>query len=154
MLFRSNITATGSNKTYDGSNAATVALTGNGVLPGDQLSFTDGSATFASPNAGNGIAIAVSGINGSGADLGNYTFNNTATTAANIAPAILNLNGMRTYDGATDASASLFDVALINGCGQWSGTVLLEIGQVVIFELHFCSSESCARTDSAPLMSP
>jgi filamentous hemagglutinin family protein len=103
-----NITATGSNKTYDGSNAATVALTGNGVLPGDQLSFTDGSATFASPNAGNGIAIAVSGISGSGVDLGNYTFNNTATTAANIAQAILNLNGMRTYDGVTDASASLF----------------------------------------------
>ncbi|MBB6243195.1 YDG domain-containing protein [Rhodanobacter sp. MP1X3] len=103
-----NITATGSNKTYDGSNAATVALTGNGVLPGDQLSFTDGSATFASPNAGNGIAIAVSGISGSGADLGNYTFNTTATTAANITPAILNLNGTRTYDGATDASANLF----------------------------------------------
>jgi len=103
-----NVTATGSNKTYDGNTNAMVALTGNGVLPGDQLSFTDGSATFASPNAGNGIAIAVNGISGSGADLGNYTFNNTATTAANITPAILNLSGTRTYDGATDASANLF----------------------------------------------
>jgi len=103
-----NVTAIGSNKTYDGNTNAMVALTGNGLLPGDQLSFTDSSATFASPNAGNGIAIAVNGISGSGADLGNYTFNNTATTAANITPAILNLSGTRTYDGATDASANLF----------------------------------------------
>jgi trimeric autotransporter adhesin len=102
------VSATGQNKTYDGSTTAGVTLAGNGVLPGDTVSFSDGSANFSSPNAGNGISIAVSGITGSGADAGDYIFNTTATTSATITPAIINLSGTRTYDGLTDANASLF----------------------------------------------
>jgi hypothetical protein len=102
------ISATGQNKTYDGSTTAGVTLASNGVLPGDTVSFNDGSANFSSPNAGNGISIAVSGITGSGADAGDYVFNTTATTSAAITPVIINLSGTRTYDGLTDANASLF----------------------------------------------
>ena len=102
------VDANGQNKTYNGNTTAGVTLTSNGVLPGDTVSFSDGSANFSSPNAGNGISIGVSNITGNGADAGNYIFNTTATTSADITPAIINLSGTRTYDGLTDANASLF----------------------------------------------
>jgi filamentous hemagglutinin family protein len=102
------VSATGNNKVYDGTTSATVGLGSSGILAGDQVSFTDNSANFGTPNAGNGISIGVSGITGSGADAGNYIFNTTATTTANITPAVINLSGTRVYDGQTDANASLF----------------------------------------------
>ena len=102
------VDAAGSNKTYDGNTTAGVSLSGNGVIGGDQISFTPGSANYASPNAGNGIGIAVNGISGNGADAGNYTFNTSATTSGSITPAVLDLTGTRTYDGTVGAAASLF----------------------------------------------
>jgi filamentous hemagglutinin family protein len=102
------VDATGSNKTYDGNTTANVGLSGNGVIGGDQISFTPGSANYASPNAGNGIGIAVNGISGSGADAGNYAFNTSATTSGNITPVVLDLTGTRTYDGTTGAAGNLF----------------------------------------------
>src|SRR6185312_2645911 len=50
------ITASGVNKTYDGTAAATVTLSG-GVLAGDDLSLTFASASFADKNAGASKAI-------------------------------------------------------------------------------------------------
>nr|WP_322032870.1 YDG domain-containing protein [Paraburkholderia sp. J76] len=103
-----NVTATGANKVYDGSRTATVGLASNGILSGDSVSFSDQSASFATPNAGNGIPISVAAITASGADAGNYTFNTTAGTFADITPAVLNLTGSRTYDATTGAAAGLF----------------------------------------------
>ncbi len=100
--------ATGSDKTYDGNTNAGVTLNGNGVIVGDQVSFTPGSANYAGPNAGTGIAITANGITDSGADAGNYAFNTTASTSGTITPAILDLTGTRTYDGTAGAAASLF----------------------------------------------
>ncbi|WP_114239949.1 YDG domain-containing protein [Dyella sp. C9] len=102
------ISATGQNKTYDGNTSATVNLASSGIVPGDQITLSDQSAQFSSPNAGNNIPIAVSGITASGADAGNYTFNNAASTQANITPVVLNLTGIRVYDATTNAAASLF----------------------------------------------
>jgi hypothetical protein len=102
------VTATGANKVYDGSRAATVGLASNGILSGDNVSFSDQSANFATPNAGNGISISVAGISANGADAGNYTFNTTAGTSADITPAVLNLTGSRMYDATTGAAAGLF----------------------------------------------
>ncbi|HEX7815042.1 YDG domain-containing protein [Dyella sp.] len=102
------VDATGSNKTYDGGTTAGVSLGSTGVLSGDQVSFTPGSADYASPNAGNGIAINVAGITAGGTDAGNYSFVNTATTSGNITPVVLDLTGTRVYDGTAGAAASLF----------------------------------------------
>ncbi|SDR33569.1 filamentous hemagglutinin family N-terminal domain-containing protein [Paraburkholderia fungorum] len=104
------VNATAQNKTYDGTTAATTSVASNGVLPGDTVnfSFTPGNANFATPNAGNGILVTVNGIAASGADVGNYTYNATATTTANILPFVLNLTATRTYDSTASASASLF----------------------------------------------
>ncbi|WP_158762622.1 YDG domain-containing protein [Paraburkholderia acidiphila] len=102
------VTATGTSKTYDGTRTASVGLASNGVLSGDSVSFSAQSSNFVTPNAGNGIPILVTGIAGSGADAGNYTFNTVATTSANIAPVVLDLKGSRVYDTTTGAAASLF----------------------------------------------
>ncbi|GLQ99726.1 YDG domain-containing protein [Dyella mobilis] len=102
------VVATGSAKTYDGTTAATVGLSSNGVVAGDTINFSDSSANFNSPNAGANVGIAVDGIAASGADAGNYSFNTTANTSAAINPAIINLIGTRAYDGNNDANASSF----------------------------------------------
>jgi hypothetical protein len=77
---------TAASKTYDGTTAAT--LSGgplNNMLAGDSggLSLT---GTFASPNAGQHIAVTVAL---SGSDAGNYVLGGTPTLAANINPAQL-----------------------------------------------------------------
>jgi trimeric autotransporter adhesin len=102
------VSATGQNKTYDGTTTAGVTLGSNGVLAGDTVNFGDGAANFSSPNAGSNVSIAVTGITASGADAGDYIFNTTATTSATITPYVLNLTGTRVYDGTTGANASLF----------------------------------------------
>ena len=103
------VAATGANKVYDATtNDPGLTLASAGVVPGDVVSFSDTAATFATKNAGTGITVTASGISDSGADAGNYTFNSSATTAANISPAVLNLAGTRVYDAGTDAAATLF----------------------------------------------
>ena len=102
------VAATGQNKVYDTTTNATVGLSSTGVLAGDSLTFTDTSATFNSPNVANGIPIAVSGISATGTGAGNYIFNTTASTSANITPVILNLTGTRVYDATTNAALTLF----------------------------------------------
>ncbi|WP_322062284.1 YDG domain-containing protein [Paraburkholderia sp. J63] len=102
------VTATGTDKVYDGTRAAAVSLGSSGILAGDNVSFSAGSSGFATPNAGTGIPILVTGITGNGADAGNYTFNTVAGTSANIAPVVLSLTGSRVYDATPGAAASLF----------------------------------------------
>lgn len=79
------VSATGVNKVYDGTTAATVTLSDDRVS-GDALTTGYSSATFASKNVGTAIAVSVSGISVTGTDAGNYTFNTTASTTANITP--------------------------------------------------------------------
>ena len=113
------VNATGQNKVYDGTTAATVSVASTGVLTGDTVNFSYGTASFNTPNVGNAIPIQVGGITGSGTDAGNYTFNNTATANANITPAVLNLTGVRVYDGSTNAAAALFGTnGVINGVNR------------------------------------
>ncbi|CAB3809604.1 YDG domain-containing protein [Paraburkholderia fynbosensis] len=102
--------ATAANKVYDGTRAASVGLASNGILSGDSVSFSAQSANFVTPNAGYGIPILVTGIAGSGADAGNYTFDSVASTSADITPVVLNLTGGRVYDATTGAAAGLFGI--------------------------------------------
>jgi hypothetical protein len=105
------VTATAANKVYDATTAASVSLASGGVLPNDMVTLGDSSATFDTANAGTGKTVTVAGLTLGGADGGNYTVNNanaTATTTANITPAVINLSGTRVYDATTAANASLF----------------------------------------------
>jgi hypothetical protein len=104
-----SVTATGTNKVYDGTVNDPVTLFSSGVVAGDNVSFGAQSATFANKNVGVGKAVTVKGITDSGSDSGNYTLiNTTARTTANITPATLTVTGEtaknKVYDGTTKAT--------------------------------------------------
>src|SRR5205823_11731145 len=97
------VSATGVNKVYDGATTATVMLSDNRAS-GDVFSNSHTAATFANKNVGTGKAVSVSGISISGADAGNYTFNTTASTTADITTRALTITATadsKTYDGNT-----------------------------------------------------
>ncbi|MFO1476152.1 MAG: YDG domain-containing protein [Verrucomicrobiota bacterium] len=102
------VTATGVNKNYDGTTAATVTLSDNRVA-GDSLTTSYTTATFSNRNAGAGKSVSVSGIAISGTDAGNYTQNTTASTTADIAALPLTVTATadsRLYDGTSASSAT------------------------------------------------
>jgi filamentous hemagglutinin family protein len=121
------VSATGVNKVYDGLTGATVNFTDNRIA-GDVLSLA-GTASFADKNVATAKAVSVTGIAVSGADAGNYTFNTTAATTANITPANLAVTGItannKVYDGSTAAILSgaalitplVSDVVAVSGGG-------------------------------------
>ena len=103
------VSATGINKVYDATTAATVTLSDDRV-PGDVLTLSYASAAFADKNVGTGKAVSVSGINVTGTDAGNYTFNTTASTTANITKRDLTVTATaanKYWDGNTTATATL-----------------------------------------------
>ena len=106
------VSATGINKVYDGTTAATVTLADNRVA-GDIFTDADTSATFTDKNVGTGKAVTVAGITITGPDAGNYTLaSTTATTTANITPLALTVSATgvdKVYDGTTAASTILTD---------------------------------------------
>ncbi|MEI6084335.1 MAG: MBG domain-containing protein [Verrucomicrobiota bacterium] len=77
------VTATGQNKNYDGNTTATVTLADDRAS-GDSLTLGYTSATFADSAIGGGKIVTVTGITVTGSDAGNYTFNGTTTTTADI----------------------------------------------------------------------
>jgi len=119
-------------KVYDGTPAATItSRTVGGVLGGDVVSLTGGTASFDTKDAGYGKLVTATGLTLAGLDAGNYTANTTATTTANVTPASLGLSltagitaADKVYDGTTAATItgrSLLgviggdDVSLIGG---------------------------------------
>ncbi len=79
-----SVTATGVDKVYDGTAAATVTLLSSPV-PGDSVTLAHTAATFATPNVGSALTVSVSGISLGGADAGNYSLvSTTASTTASI----------------------------------------------------------------------
>ena len=80
------VQAGGIGKVYDGTTAATVVFSNNG-LAGDVLNVTS-NASFADSNAGLNKAVSVTNIAVGGTDAGNYNLvsGNTAATTADITP--------------------------------------------------------------------
>lgn len=105
------IDAVGQNRVYDGTRAATVIL-GDDRVKGDDLTLAYVSAEFDDKNAREGKTVTVSGITVTGADAGNYIWNTTATTTANIEKAELKVTAIgqnRVYDGTKTATVTLSD---------------------------------------------
>ena len=103
----SGITASG--KTYDGTTAATVSTTGatlQGLVAGDAVTV-GATGTFADADAGTNKTVTLSSTHG-GADAGNYTITDQASTTATITPKALTIAGLgaatKTYDGTTGAT--------------------------------------------------
>lgn len=83
------LTANGENKVYDGTTAATVSFSDNRIA-GDALTI-NGTAVFSDKNVGVGKTVRVDGTTVIGADAGNYTWNTTASTTADITQAALTI---------------------------------------------------------------
>jgi hypothetical protein len=80
-----HVTATGTDKLFDGNTIDKVTLGGEGVIAGDQVGFTNTAANFGDPAVGNGKTVTVTGIQANGADAANYVIADpTTTTMANI----------------------------------------------------------------------
>ena len=149
QLALSVIGETAANKTYNASTAATINTASaslSGVFSGDTVTLnTSGvSGTFASPNAGTGIAVAVTGNAISGASASNYTVTQPTGLAANITPATLavaanslvSLFGMAdpalTYSSSgyfsTDSATNILSGALSRSAGQAAGNYSISLG--------------------------
>jgi len=77
------VTATGVNKLFDGTTAATVVLSDNRIS-GDSLAESYAVAAFYDASAGNNKPVQVSGITVLGVDASNYSPNTSTTALANI----------------------------------------------------------------------
>ncbi len=105
-----SVSATGVTKTYDGLLSATATLLDN-RMTGDVLTAS-GSASYLDKNVGVAKTVNVSGITLTGTDAGNYSFNTTAATSADITARALSVTAAgvnKVYDGLTSASVTYAD---------------------------------------------
>ncbi|WP_184301128.1 YDG domain-containing protein, partial [Roseateles oligotrophus] len=96
-------------KVYDGKLSAELASVSlAGLVAGDEVQASGGSASFADKNVGKDKSVSISGLSLSGADAGNYSFDGTAQ--ASITPKTLSVAELsvasKVYDGKTDAQVS------------------------------------------------
>ena len=104
-----DVTATGVDKVYDGTRAATLATTNNKVA-GDALTIAY-TATFNDKNVGTDKTVAVS-MSLTGSDAGNYNYTPVTSASADITPRALVVTATaanREYDGTTVAGLTLSD---------------------------------------------
>jgi len=109
------VSAQASNKIYDGTLLANVSLSANTVA-GDALSFTYGLSSFTNSSVGIAKTVNVSGITGFGINAGNYSFNTSTVTTANINQAPLTVvasNFGKNY-GQTPTLTQFTQVGLVN----------------------------------------
>jgi hypothetical protein len=115
------VTATGVNRVYDATTVATVTL-GDNRVAGDVLTLSNTAASFADKNVGTAKAVSVTGISVTGTDAGNYTFNATAATTANITVRSVGINNVtannKIYDALTAATLNTGTAALAGASGS------------------------------------
>ena len=110
-----NVSATGINRGYNGTTAATVTLKDDRV-EGDVVSIGY-VANFADKNVGSNKTVTVSSITLSGIDAGNYISNSGTTASAAITPRTLVVSATaanKVYDGNTTATVTLSDDRVTN----------------------------------------
>ena len=115
------------NKTYDGTTAAQIEVGGAklfGVIQPDvgsvSLVTDDIVGSFASANAGNGIAVGVTGYALSGGKAGNYVLQAPAGVTANIVPKTLTVGQVTANDKSYDATTA---ATLVTGGAVLNGVV-------------------------------
>jgi len=106
-------TFTADNKIYDGNTSATVLTRAlEGTIPGDTVTLTVGTATFANKNVGTGKIVTLTDAILDGTDKGNYILDSVATTTANITKRDITVSATgveKVYDGTLTATVTLSD---------------------------------------------
>lgn len=125
---------TANNKTYDGSNSATVSGTSlSNTIGGDTVSLTGGTATFSDAAAANGKTVTLAGASLTGASSANYTLGSVNTTTANITAASVTVtagNQTKTFGASDPALTYTPSPALIAG-NSFSGALSRAAGEGV-----------------------
>jgi gliding motility-associated-like protein len=109
-----NAIANALNKVYDATTAATVTVTSNEIVSGDNLIFAFSNAAFDNKNVGVGKTVTITGVSlTGGTSFNNYTLNstsNTLTTTASITQkpmTVLAVASNKIYDGTISATVIL-----------------------------------------------
>lgn len=105
----SGISADG--KIYDGTTAATVSGAKlSGVIAGDDIALSLGTASFATKGAGTAKPVTITGSSLTGVDMGNYTLTEPTGLTADIVARSMAVTGItasdKVYDGTASASLS------------------------------------------------
>jgi len=120
------VSATGTNKFFDGNANDIAPLSVSGVLSGDVVTFAAASTLFADSAIGLGKTVTASGIQASGVDAQNYAYNTVAITSADIlqnpsqgasATAVTQMDAVL----APESIATPYGVAQNLSVGQYSG---------------------------------
>ncbi|MGD1084165.1 MAG: MBG domain-containing protein [Verrucomicrobiota bacterium] len=112
---------TANDKVYDGTNTASLALSGpvvlaglaNGDESGVTLSTNGSAATFASPDAGTNITVSATGVTLTGGDSTNYTLSQPVLLSADITPAPATIASGLTVNPVTYGTLSGLDEATL-----------------------------------------
>ncbi len=96
----------GQDKVYDGTTDADYTWSFDGLIDGDDVTYSEGDAAFTDKNAGQNKAITINGDSLDGEDLKNYDYS-FKDVGADITKAtlVVNRDGQdKVYDGTTDAN--------------------------------------------------
>lgn len=109
------------NKVYDRTTLATITNKGtlSGVVSGDTVSFTNGSATFSDRNAGLNKSVTLNGVVLGGLDAANYSYSGGGNDLSDITPKPVSINGFSVYDKKYDGTI----LAVIRRAGTLSGVI-------------------------------
>ncbi|MCY1169230.1 YDG domain protein [compost metagenome] len=131
-----------SNKTYDGTTAATVSGSLIGLVSGDAVAFSQ-SGSFSDKNAATGKTVSYTNSL-SGADAGNYALaSGGGTTTADINRAVLTISGITAGDKTYNAS----DAATVNMTGvAYGGLVAGDVVTVVATGLFSDKNAGAGKT--------
>jgi hypothetical protein len=145
-----NVTITPSNKTYDGTTAATVTYVDNRVS-GDVMTVS-GTATFSDKNVGTGKTVTANNITLTGTASGNYSQNTTASALANITVRTLAVTisaSSKTYDGTTAATVNYADNRVSGDDVTVSGTSTFSSKTVATGKTVTATGIAISGTDAA-----
>jgi len=119
-------TFTAGNKTYDGTNSATIGVNSlalSGVLGGDAVTLSP-TLSFADANVGAGKSVGLAGSSLGGANASNYSLDLTGapTATANITAKVLTISGSFTandkaFDNTTTATINANSLTLVGKVG-------------------------------------
>ena len=137
-------TLTVSDKVYDGNTGASITLADNRVA-GDNLTLSAAAANYADRNAGNGIAVTVTGLTATGPDATNYLLSTASfNTTANITRAPLTV--------AAQSQNKVYGDALAFSGTEFSTTGLVvgeTLGQVALSSAGAAATAAASSTPYA-----
>ncbi|MDO4627627.1 MAG: YDG domain-containing protein [Planctomycetia bacterium] len=111
------VTASATDKIYDGTTSATGSVTLNGLISGDSVTLTGGNWTFNSENVGT-HSVTYSGYTLTGSDAENYTLSATSvTTSATITPALLDVPEVSA--SGTSISSMVLNITVVENAAAY-----------------------------------